>query len=74
MRKTRHYLILALFATLLSLMPAIKTMAESLQAPQQVIQNVSEMLQKKLQDKSFTQNFAQVTEFVRGVIDPPYRF
>jgi phospholipid transport system substrate-binding protein len=44
--------------------------AEDLKAPQQVIANISETLQKKLQDKSFTQDFAQTTKFVNSVIGP----
>lgn len=56
------------FALLLGLMPANKGIAEALQPPQQIIQSVSTQLQQKLKDKSFTKNFAQVTEFVNGVI------
>jgi phospholipid transport system substrate-binding protein len=55
---------------LLGSMPVVKGLAEDLQRPQQVIQSVSETIQKKLQDKSFTKNFAQVTQFVNGVIEP----
>jgi phospholipid transport system substrate-binding protein len=51
-------------------MPVTKGIAEDLQPPQQVIQSVSAELQKKLQDKSFTKDFAQVTQFVNGVIYP----
>jgi len=51
-------------------MPETKGFAADLQPPEQVIQSVSEQLQKKLQDKSFTKDFAQVTQFVNGVIDP----
>lgn len=67
--RNNHFAILSLlFALLFGLMPATKVIAENLQAPQQVIQNVSTELQKKLQDKSFTKDFAQVTRFVNGVI------
>lgn len=45
-------------------------MADNLQPPQQVIQNVSTQLQQKLRDKSFTKNFAQVAQYVHNVIDP----
>jgi phospholipid transport system substrate-binding protein len=51
-------------------MAGTEGIAGELQTPVQVIQNVSETLQKKLQDKSFTKDFAQVTQFVNGVIDP----
>jgi len=67
---TKHYAILGLFTILLGLMPETKGFAADLQPPEQVIQSVSEQLQKKLQDKSFTKDFAQVTQFVNGVIDP----
>ncbi|HEY8036909.1 MAG TPA: ABC transporter substrate-binding protein [Methylobacter sp.] len=56
------------FALLLGLIPASKGIAENLQPPQQIIQSVSTQLQQKLKDKSFTKNFAQVTQFVNGVI------
>lgn len=67
--RTQHYVIFDLFfVLLLGLMPTSEVMAEDLQPPQQIIQSVSAQLQKKLQDKSFTQDFAQVTQFVSGVI------
>lgn len=56
------------FVLLLGLMFADKGIAEVLQPPQQVIQSVSTQLQQKLKDKTFTKNFAQVTEYVNGVI------
>lgn len=67
--RTKQYAIFGLFlALLLGLMPAAKVIAEDLQPPQQIIQSVSTQLQQKLKDKSFTKNFAQVTQFVNGVI------
>ena len=66
----KQKLIAGLFILLLGLMPVFQGMAVELQPPQQVIQSISEQLQNKLKDKTFTQNFAQVTEYVRGVIDP----
>lgn len=69
--QTKHSAIFGLFfAILLGYMPAIKCIAEDLQAPQQVIQSVSAQLQQKLKDKAFTKDFAQVTRYVNGVIDP----
>ena len=68
--RTKQYAIFCLFVILLGLMSATKGIAADLQLPQQVIQSVSEQLQKKLRDKSFTKDFAQVTQFVNGVIDP----
>lgn len=54
----------------LLLIPANDGVAENLQPPQLVIQSVSDKLQKKLQDKSFTSSFARVVEFVDDVIEP----
>lgn len=67
--RTKHYVIFDLFlALLLGLMPITKVIADDLPPPQQIIQSVSTQLQKKLQDKSFTKDFAQVVQFVNGVI------
>jgi phospholipid transport system substrate-binding protein len=67
---TKHYAILGLFTILLGLLPATKGIAADLQLPEQVIQSVSEQIKQKLQNKSFTKDFAQVTKFVNGVIYP----
>ncbi|MGZ8172298.1 MULTISPECIES: MlaC/ttg2D family ABC transporter substrate-binding protein [Methylobacter] len=67
--RTKQYAIVGLFfALLLGLITTTKVIAEDLQPPQQIIQSVSTQLQQKLKDKSFTRNFAQVTQFVNGVI------
>lgn len=55
---------------LLLLSSVAQGMSEGLQPPQLVIQNVSDTLQKKLQDKSFTSNFARVVQFVDDLIKP----
>jgi len=68
LNRTKHYALLSLIGILLGLMSAAKSMAEDLSPPQQIIQSVSTQLQQKLQDKTFTRNFAQVTRFVNGVI------
>ena len=68
--RTKHSAIFGLFALLLGLMPVIKCMADDLQPPQQIIQSVSSKLQQKLQDKAFTKNFAEVTQYVNGIIYP----
>ena len=68
--QTKHYAILGLFTLLIGLMPTTKGIAGDVQSPQQIIQSVSEEIKQKLQDKSFTKNFAQVTQFVNSVIDP----
>lgn len=68
---TKHYAIFGLFfVVLLGLISASQGMAEDLPPPQQIIQSVSAELQQKLRDKAFTKDFAQVTRFVNGVIDP----
>ncbi len=69
--RTKQHVIFGLFfALLLGLIATTKVIAEDLQPPQQIIQSVSAQLQQKLKDKSFTRNFAQVTQFVNGVIYP----
>ena len=68
--KTKQHIVFGLFAALLGLMSITGVIASELLPPQQVIQSVSTQIQERLRDKSFTQNFAQVTEFVNGVIDP----
>jgi phospholipid transport system substrate-binding protein len=68
--QTKHYAIVGLFTLLIGLMPTTKGIAGDVQAPQQIIQSVSEEIKQKLQDKSFSKNFAQVTQFVNSVIDP----
>lgn len=66
----QHSIFSLFFAILLSLIPATKGIAENLTPPQQIIQSVSTELQHKLKDKAFTKDFAQVTRYVNGVIDP----
>lgn len=68
--KAKQYAVFGLFAVLLGLMPVTEVIAGELLLPQQIIQSVSTQLQERLKDKSFTQDFAQVTQFVNGVIDP----
>ncbi len=65
-----QYAMTGFFMLLLGLLPISKVPAEALQSPQQVIQSVSDTLQKKLQDKVFSQNFAQVVHYVNSVIEP----
>ncbi|MGR8981290.1 MAG: MlaC/ttg2D family ABC transporter substrate-binding protein [Gammaproteobacteria bacterium] len=67
---TKQFSRFSLLTLLLGLLFAAESIAESLQPPQQVIQSVSEQLRQRLQDKSFTNNFARVVQFVDGVIYP----
>jgi phospholipid transport system substrate-binding protein len=69
-RTAQQTISILFFAFLFGLIPTTRGMAENLQPPQLIIQSVSEKLQQRLQDKSFTQNFAQVNQFVNSVIDP----
>ncbi len=52
----------------LTLNPGVS--AVNLQAPQQIIQQVSDTLQKQLQDDVFRQDFVRATQFVNQVIEP----
>lgn len=56
-----------LFAGVLT---ANQGLAEDLQQPQQIIQGISDRLQRKLQDESFSKDFTRVTQFVNEVIEP----
>jgi len=67
---TKQFALLRLFILLLGLMSVTESTAASLQPPQQVIENVSDQIRPKLQDKDFTKDFARVTQFVDGVIYP----
>jgi len=68
--KAKQVTIFGILAVLLGLMPVTNAMAEALLPPQQAIQTASEQLQQKLQDKSFTKDFAKITQFVNEVIYP----
>ncbi len=68
--KAKQYTLFGLFAVLLGFMSVAEIIAAELLPPQQIIQSISTQLQERLKDKSFTQNFAQVNQFVNGVIDP----
>ncbi len=68
--RNRSNIIDVFFMAFLAMVIKPDVYAASLQLPQQIIATVSETLQKKLQDKSFTQNFARVTQFVNSVIEP----
>lgn len=66
----KKYTVFGLLAVLLGFMSVTEIIAGELMRPQQIIQNVSAQLQERLKDKSFTQDFAKVNQFVSGVIDP----
>ena len=66
--KQSHFLAFLLALLSLTVIPGVK--AAGLLPPQIAIQEASDKLQQRLQDKSFSQNFAQVTEFVDHTIYP----
>jgi len=68
--QTNRYAVIGLLSALLLFSPFGKAVSEELQQPQQLIHQISETLQQKLQDKAFTQDFVKVTRFVNGVIEP----
>ncbi|MGZ5049985.1 MAG: MlaC/ttg2D family ABC transporter substrate-binding protein [Methylobacter sp.] len=68
--KAKQVTIIGLLMAVLGLMPAINANAAELLPPQQAIQTASAKLQTKLQDKSFTKDFAKITQFVNEVIYP----
>lgn len=68
--KFKHFTLFSLFTVVLGFMPVAPSLAADLAAPQLAIETASNKLQQKLQDKSFTGDFAKVTEFVNEVIYP----
>lgn len=66
--KHRHFGILLL--TILNLAAIASVNAADLLPPQKAIQEASDKLQQRLQDKLFIQNFAQVAQFVDQTIYP----
>ncbi len=68
--KTKQYNVFGLLALLLSLLSITGANASDLLPPQKAIQEASDKLQQKLQDKGFSQNFAQVAQFVDQAINP----
>lgn len=68
--KVKHTTLFGLFALLLAFMPFAQVTAAELAAPQQPIAAASDQLQKRMQDKNFVKDFAQVTQFVNETIYP----
>lgn len=68
--KFKRFTLFSLFTVVLGFLPIAPSMAADLAAPQLAIENASNQLQQKLQDKSFAGDFAKVTEFVNQVIYP----
>jgi phospholipid transport system substrate-binding protein len=72
--KNGHFEIPSFLILLFIFMLAPKGIDGEIVAPQKIIQNISDILQKNLQDPSFTNNFSQVTVFVNNVIEPHVDF
>ncbi len=68
--KTKHMHFWVLLFALLNLATIAGVNAADLSPPQKAIQEASDKLQHRLQDKSFIQNFAQVAQFVDQTIYP----
>ncbi|MDA1342403.1 MAG: ABC transporter substrate-binding protein [Proteobacteria bacterium] len=68
--KTKQYNVFGLFVVLFSLLSITAAKASDLLPPQVAIQEASDKLQQKLQDKAFIQNFSQVAQFVDQAINP----
>lgn len=68
--KAKQVSIVGLFVVLLGLMPVANVIAAELLPPQQAIHVASMQLQERMQDKSFTTDFAKITEFVNKAIYP----
>jgi phospholipid transport system substrate-binding protein len=68
--KTKQYRVICLFFVLLGFLSVTSVQASDLLPPQLAIQDASDKLQQKLQDESFSQNFAQVAQFVDQTIYP----
>jgi phospholipid transport system substrate-binding protein len=66
--KTKYYL--GVLVVLLNILFVTAAKASDLLPPQLAIQEASDKLQQKLQDKSFSQNFANVAQFVDQTIYP----
>jgi phospholipid transport system substrate-binding protein len=68
--KEKKIAVWGLLLLIVALIPVTRASASDLLPPQQAIQVASAKLQDKLQDKSFTTNFAEITQFVNQVINP----
>lgn len=68
--KAKQVSIVGLLVVLLGLMPVTNVIAADLLPPQQAINVASMQLQERMQDKSFTTDFAKITEFVNKAIYP----
>ncbi|MEQ1559299.1 MAG: ABC transporter substrate-binding protein [Methyloglobulus sp.] len=68
--KTKQHNIFGLLILIVSMLLTASVNAADLLAPQKAIQEASDKLQHRLQDKAFSQNFAEVASFVDQTIYP----
>lgn len=66
--------IFVIFGLFFGLLPVAKAVSADLMAPQIAIENASNKLKERLQDKNFTKDFAQINLFVEEVINPHVDF
>ena len=66
--------IFVIFGLVFGLLPVAKAVSADLMAPQIAIENASNKLKERLQDKNFTKDFAQINNFVEEVINPHIDF
>ena len=74
MQHSKRLFLFAIFAVILGLFPVSKGVAADLVAPQIAIENASNELKEKLQDETFTQDFAKINVFVEQTINPHVDF
>jgi phospholipid transport system substrate-binding protein len=67
---TKQFNVFSLLFIVLGFLTITQAKSADLTPPQQAIQDTSNKLQQRLQDKSFSQNFLQVTQYVDQLIDP----
>ncbi len=72
--RINYYTQLFLFVLLAMFMSVASATAKDLAAPQLAIQEASNKLKDRLQDKSFTKDFKQINQFVEDVIEPHVDF
>jgi len=68
--KYNQFMLFGLCLFFMMFLPISNAYSQDLLPPQQAIQDASDKLQKRLQDKSFKNDFAKITQFVNEVIHP----
>ncbi|HSN24460.1 MAG TPA: ABC transporter substrate-binding protein, partial [Methylomicrobium sp.] len=62
--KYNQFMLFGLCLFFMMFLPVSNAYSQDLLPPQQAIQDASDKLQKRLQDKSFKNDFAKITQFV----------